>query len=117
MQVNKAILLITATAALSGIGSVAKADDAWRTRRHADVEAYFKSGAESKAKDALWTSEWMFKVGVIDDGTRRDGYANYVCQMLAEHGFRGQGLSVQIVDIVKLSKAGEWVKLGNARCE
>ncbi len=76
----------------------------------------FKSPAEKKAKDALWTSQSMFKVGVIDDGTRRDGYAGYVCEVIADHGLSGRGISVQVIDIQKLVRTNKWVALGEARC-
>lgn len=80
------------------------------------VLRHFKSPAEKKVKDALWTSQSMFKVGVIDDGTRRDGYAEYVCQVIADYGLSGRGISVKVVDIQKLVRMNKWVDLGEARC-
>lgn len=76
----------------------------------------FKSKAEPTAKDAIWTSATMFKVGVLDNGKARDGYALYVCEAMAERGLSGRGMSVQIIDIIKLSATGKWVKLGEAHC-
>ena len=81
------------------------------------VQKYFKSGKEPKVKDALWTTDNLFKVGVFDDGTSRDGYANYVCNVLYENGFEGSKIGVQVIDIGKLVKDGDWVKLGEARCK
>tara|TARA_B100000795_G_scaffold258684_1_gene232974 strand:- start:493 stop:840 length:348 start_codon:yes stop_codon:yes gene_type:complete len=78
------------------------------------LENYFKSLEEQIAKVAVWTAETVFKVGVLDDGTNRTGYAQYVCQVLSEKGL--DNTWVQIVDIVKLSRDGEWVKLGDYRC-
>lgn len=81
------------------------------------VQKYFKGGHEKTAKDSTWTSDRMFKVGVIDDGTSRDLYASYVCGVLvADFGLRGRGISVQIIDIVKLVRTDKWVKLGESRC-
>lgn len=58
----------------------------------------------------------MFKVGVLDNGTERDGYADYVCSVLVERGLRGKGISVQVIDIAKLVRTNKWVKLGEAHC-
>lgn len=76
----------------------------------------FKSPAEKTAKDALWTSPSMFKVGVLDNGSSRDGYASYVCEVVAERGLAGRGISVQVIDIQKLVRTNKWVALGEARC-
>lgn len=81
------------------------------------VQTFFKGKDEPTAKDALWTSHDIFKVGIIDDGTSRDGYASYVCQVLYEHGFNGQKIWVQIIDIVKLTRDNDWVKLGESHCK
>lgn len=78
---------------------------------------YFKDGNEPKVKDALWTSSFMFKVGVIDDGSNRDGYAEYVCGLLRDdYQITDSTLMVQVIDISKLVKQGEWIKLGEASC-
>lgn len=71
---------------------------------------------EPKVKDALWTSSTILKVGVINDGSNRAGYADYICQLVAEGGMAGKGVWVQIVDIVKLSRDGQWVKIGESNC-
>ena len=80
------------------------------------VQSLFQSKNEPVAKDALWTSNNIFKVGVIDDGTLRNGYALYVCNILYEHGFKGKEIWVQVIDIVKLTQDNDWVKLGESHC-
>lgn len=84
---------------------------------HNAVMSRFKGSEEPTAKDAVWTSEKVFKVGVVDDGTRRDGYAAYICQVLYDYGFKGKEIWVQIVDIGKLVQSGKWKKLGEAYCD
>lgn len=84
---------------------------------HEKVKKLFQSNEEKTAKDAIWTARDIFKVGVINDGTSRDGYAQYVCSVLDDYGFKGKGVWVQIIDIVKLTNNGKWVKLGEARCQ
>lgn len=81
------------------------------------VKQIFIGPEEPKVKDAIWTQKGVFKVGVIDDGTNRSGYANYVCEVLYEHGFKGKKVWVQVLDVVKLARDGDWVKLGEARCQ
>ena len=82
--------------------------------KHDAVVKHFQSNAEKTAKDAIWTAEDVFKVGVIDDGGSRDGYAQYVCAELNSRGFHN--VSVKIVDIVLLTRQGKWKTIGSARC-
>lgn len=81
------------------------------------VQKLFQGDQEPTAKDALWTSHDVFKVGVINDGSIRDGYAEYVCQVLYEYGFKGSKVWVQVIDIVQLTKKGDWTKIGEAHCQ
>lgn len=41
---------------------------------------------EPKVLDAIITEANVLYVSVKDDGTRRDGYADYLCQVLKENG-------------------------------
>lgn len=85
------------------------------TAKQNEVTAYFKGGEEKSVLDAVWTSSSMFKVGRYDTGSSQNGYAQYVCEVLREYGVSA-GNSVQVIDIVKLSRDSKWVKLGEARC-
>lgn len=76
--------------------------------------AHFKSDAEPKVKDAAWKSDTLFSGGVLDDGTPRDGFAQYVCAELNSRGIRG--VNVEVVDIVSVAAAKGFKKLGSARC-
>ncbi len=82
--------------------------------QHDKVVAIFQSKAEPTAKDAVWTAQNIFKIGVVDDGSSRYGYAMYACEVLAENGIRGTW--VQIIDIHKLMRTSKWVKLGETHC-
>ncbi len=84
--------------------------------QHEQALKYFLSDEEKTVKDAIWSAKKIFKVGVINDGTPRDGYASYVCQVLYDYGFKGSKISVHVIDIVKLKREGEWVKLGESHC-
>ena len=81
---------------------------------HSALLSQFRSDAEKTAKDAAWTSNLMFKVGVLDNGSRRDGYAAYVCEVAAEKGLKN--FSVQIFDVAKLKITNKLVVLGEKRC-
>lgn len=82
-----------------------------------EVKSYFISVQEPKVLDAAWTADEVFKVGVIDDGSVRDKYAEYVCLILYDHGFKGMHIYTQVIDIEKLNKTGEWLKLGESFCD
>lgn len=84
--------------------------------KHEKVKKLFQGQSEPTAKDAVWTANNIFKVGVIDNGSRRDGYAQYVCEVLYDEGFKDKKVWVQIIDIVKLTRNGKWEKLGEAHC-
>ena len=84
--------------------------------RQQDVLNIFKT-SEPTAKDALWTADNIFKIGVIDNGQSRNGYASYACEILYDNGFKGVGVWVQVIDIIKLVNTNKWVKLGEARCK
>ena len=77
--------------------------------------------AEPKIKDLTYdasaTVQW--NVGVLDDGSRRIGYAEYVCQVLAEkHALAGR-THVRVVDIAKIAQGSDFraANLGHVICE
>ena len=78
--------------------------------------------AEPKIKDVLHQPDqavpWM--VGVLDDGNLRNGYASYLCEVLAENGIKREGLVVRVVDIAKVAQGGvpgRSTSLGSMRCD
>lgn len=75
---------------------------------------YLKSGQEPSVKDAIWSTDYTLKLGMLNNGQNRDGFAAYMCQVLADQGIRN--VTVHVVDIAKLSITGKWVKMGEARC-
>lgn len=97
-------LLLAAPAALADASAA----------QQAAMLSYLKSGAEPQVKDATWTSARMLKVGMLNNGQQRDGFAQYLCEELASQGVRG--VSVQVVDVAHLVRTSKWVKMGEARC-
>lgn len=72
--------------------------------------------SESKVVDAAWgegAPGAVLYAGLKDDGTRRDGYAEYLCLVLADHGLRG-GM-VYVVDYRNFSRDARQ-RLGHAQC-
>lgn len=86
--------------------SVAFAAD-WRDAALADVRSE-KSVVEAKFANAgtLWVS-------MVDDGSRRDGFASYLCLSLSD---RDRAIRVRILDAKQLSQ-GAFVTLGETWCE
>jgi len=74
-------------------------------------------GSGKTVKDALWTQPTILKLGVLDDGTVRDGLALHACEVIASQGMKSRGIWVQVIDVAKLKRTGKWVKLGEARCQ
>ena len=87
----------------------------WRTMAHADVERHFKSDKEGAAKDAVWANSGLLRIGVYDDGTRRDGYAQYACEVLRD--YKIYKAKVIINDVVKVRNSNKWITLGKATCK
>lgn len=81
------------------------------------VEVHFASSAEPSVIDATWTDRWVFKVGMTDNGSSRDGFAQYVCMVLGDHGFSGKRVLVRVVDYYHLMQTDEWINLGTAQCQ
>ena len=71
---------------------------------------------EPKIKDVLWSSDNILQIGIFDDGTNRNGYAEYICLVLNENGFENQRTMVQLIDIVKLTQTGQYTELGKTFC-
>lgn len=74
-----------------------------------------KSGKEPKVKDATWMTDKNLYVGVTNDGTRRDGFADYICSVADDHGLKPQ--MVKVIDVVKVVRTGKFVELGKAYCK
>lgn len=70
--------------------------DEAKVKENEKLLAVIKS--EPKVKDAVITDADVLYVGVADDGTRRDGYAEYLCQVLKDNN--------STINRVKVVRAG-----------
>lgn len=72
---------------------------------------------EPKIKDVHFEpSVGTLLIGVIDNGRNRDGYADYVCAVLAENNAVNDVELVKIVDIVKVNRHADFSAIGSSRC-
>jgi len=107
-------IIILAMAVMAGFQSAGAAE---YSEKQMEVVLLFQGNEEPTAEDAIWATSDILKVGVFNDGSRRDGYASYVCQVLYERGFKGLQVWVQVIDIIQLTRNNKWVRLGQARCQ
>lgn len=85
--------------------------------KKAEIVAYFKSDEEPSVKDALFPYSTL-SLGMHNDGSSRDGFAKYACQILqSEFDVDVNELViVNIIDIDKLVRTDKWVDIGKANC-
>lgn len=90
----------------------AVSDDEWNARLARALAAVRK---EKQVRDASWLNERPASLlaGVIDDGSRQDGYAQYLCSVLADHELHGG--TVRVMDVAAAVR-NEWRELGKADC-
>ena len=84
-----------------------------------NIVKYFMSDKEPTIKDAVWADQLKntLYIGVIDDGTKRDPLADYVCQVLiSDFGLKQGDARVYIMDIAKIAKDNRWEQLGKSEC-
>lgn len=77
--------------------------------------------AEPKVKDMLYQGDEavQWQIGVLDDGSKRIGYALYICNLLREHKVLTGQTHVRIVDIAKVAQGEDFrsASLGHVICE
>lgn len=83
--------------------------------KKAEIVAYFKSDEEPSVADALFPYSTL-KLGMHNDGSSRDGFAEYACQILQSEFGVTELVTVSIIDIDKLVHTDKWVKIGKANC-
>lgn len=103
-------------------GTVAQEDAKPQAPAPAAIEAAKTAlKAEPKVKDLTYSAadavQW--NIGVLDDGSRRVGYAQYVCSVLQEKGALAGRTHVRIVDIARVARGDDFrdANLGHVVCE
>ncbi len=108
-------LLVTCVSGGSGSGESKPATNGISLEKQKSISQKLIA-TEPKVKDAYWSTDTTLLVGVLDDKTRRDGYASYTCETLYSEGLKGRGVWVKVIDIVKVVNENSRVVLGEARC-
>jgi len=104
----KKIILLALVAGLAGCAQEPKLSEGKKQQ----VVNHFKD--DKTIKDSVWTSASTFRVGVLDNGSNRDGLAQFVCQEL--NSLNVHNVTVKVIDIQKLVSTDKWVELGKANC-
>lgn len=86
------------------------------SKEHEKVQTLFESDQEPAAQKALWTARDMLNIGVVDDGSKQDAYAQHVCEVLYDHGFKGKKIWVMVFDVGAYSELGKMKDIGGAQC-
>lgn len=83
-----------------------------------EVVELFRDRTGTKIKGVLWAEHDDLLVGIIKDGTPHGEVAKFMCKLIADYGFSGKQITVQIVDFNELLKTqGGWVYLATTRCK
>ena len=76
----------------------------------------FISSLEPSVLYAIWgTNGRILSLAMIDDGTKRDGYARYACSTMSDYSLSGNGKLVQIVSSQSIQNKN-WKVIGSAIC-
>lgn len=85
-------------------------------KKREEIVKYFKSDQEPSVEDAVFTSDSILSLGMLDDGSNRDGFAEYACQVLISDFDVKEDVYVKIIDIAKLVRTDKWIKMGEHYC-
>lgn len=100
--------------AFAMFASPAMAQDNWRTNTLDAIAADDPSVVEAMFPEDAPHSFW---VSMRDDGTRRDGFAEYLCLVLHQHGMPKEDLVViRVWDAAEMAR-GQMKELGRFDCK
>lgn len=97
-----------------GVLAVSAKDQSWREKAVAEITA-----DEPKIVEAMFPSDARnsFWASVRDDGSRRDGFAEYLCLALHEHGMpKGDFVVIRIWDAGAMAR-NEMKEIGRFDCQ
>lgn len=81
------------------------------------AEALEEIKAEQNVVEAMWSRPSILWVSMRDDGSRRDGYADYLCMVLRDHGKPDKDrIRIRIWDAYAMARE-ELKDIGSSWCE
>jgi len=96
------------------IASLSVLADAYRSPQHDRVVTELE--AQESVFEAVWFNPQYLKLTRYKQATPQHGFAEYVCSVLVDTGFKGPFVDVEIIDVIKLVRQKEWDVIGEARC-
>lgn len=97
-------------ATFAAVAPAAHAEEAWRDK------AVTMIGEEKAVVEAMFPQPKSLWVSVRDDGSNRDGYADYMCLVLHDAGMpKGDFVVIRILDAASLAR-DEMKELGRSEC-
>ena len=72
--------------------------------------------AEKTVFEAVWFNPQYLKLTRHKTPTKQDGFAQYICTVIAETGYKGRYIDVEIIDVLPLVQRKQWNVIGKARC-
>jgi len=100
--------VVVAAVLLAGVAQAQQIDEA-------RLRAEIMSG--DTAKDFMITDSGAVYVGVLDNGSDRDGYARYVCEVAKGNASGSGSRLIKIIDIAAVSRGDGFKELGSHRCQ
>lgn len=71
---------------------------------------------EAQVKDVAFTEAGNLYVGVVDDGSSRDGYAQYLCEVVKDYATGDGRVLIKIIDVAAAARDEGLKELGSHWC-
>jgi len=123
---TKRWMFVVTILSLGVVGSMLKTDDYSTTNTITNNHQQLVDKVKTKLLDEPKIVDVMYQpngvqwhVAVADDGSNRNGYASYICDVLKEHNLVTEDTIVRVVDISRVmagEPASRDTSLGSMRC-
>lgn len=94
-----------------------KADSATRDPARLQIKEYLLSDKEPSVKDVMWFTPYTLSVAKFTNGGSEDGFADYICTVLQQHGWDDHKITVNVIDMRKVLKEKTFDIVGSANCD
>lgn len=104
------LILFLVIAAPFSVGATDYVPDGWRKAALVEI------AKEPKVEEAMWSQAISLWASVRDDGSRRDGYADYLCMLMLDAGKSDDDFVVVHIWDHSAMQAGDLREIGKADC-